>query len=52
MRDLQDRIDRKRGELDVRAAEPDAQAAGEDAVDALGFAGGAAGQAELAVIDA
>jgi hypothetical protein len=38
MRDLQDRIDRKRGELGVKAAEHDAEAAEEDAVDALDFA--------------
>ena len=37
-RDLQDRIDRKRGELDVKAAEHDAEAAEGDAVDALDFA--------------
>jgi hypothetical protein len=35
---LQDRIDRKRDELDVKAAEHDAEAAGGEGVDVLGFA--------------
>jgi hypothetical protein len=52
MRDLQDRIGRTRDELDVKMAEDDAGAAEEDAVDALGFAGWAVEQAELAVLDA
>jgi hypothetical protein len=52
MRDLHDRIDRKRDELDVKAAVDDAEGAEEDAVDALDFAGWAVGQAELAVLDA
>jgi chromosome segregation ATPase len=52
MRDLHDRIDRKRDELDVKAAVDDAEGAEEDAIDALDFAGWAVGQAELAVLDA
>jgi hypothetical protein len=38
MRDLWDRTDRKRDELDVKAAEHDTEAAEENAVDALDFA--------------
>jgi hypothetical protein len=49
MRDLQDRIGRKRDELDVKAAEQDAE---DDAIDALDFAEWAAEQAEVAVLDA
>lgn len=49
MRDLRDRIGRKRGELDVKAAEHDAEAAGEYAVNALDFAWWAAVQAGLTV---
>jgi hypothetical protein len=55
MRDLWDRIGCERDELDVKAAEHDAGAAGEVGVDVLDFAWWAAGQAELtvlAVIDA
>jgi DNA repair exonuclease SbcCD ATPase subunit len=49
MRDLQDRIGRKRNELDVKTAEHDAEA---NAVDALDFAWWAAEEAEVAVLDA
>jgi hypothetical protein len=52
MRDLHDRIGRERDELDVKAAEHDAGAAGGNAVDVLDFAWWAAGQAEVAVLDA
>jgi hypothetical protein len=45
MRGLQDRMDRQRDELDVKMAE-------DDALDALGFAGWALEQAEVAVLDA
>jgi hypothetical protein len=51
-RDLQDRIDHKRHELDVKSAERDAEDAEENALDALGFARWAAEQAEVAVLDA
>ncbi len=51
-RDLQDRADRKRRELDVKSAERDAGDAEENALDALGFARWAVGQAEGAVLDA
>ena len=49
MRDLQDRIGRKRDELDVKAAEQDAEGAEDDAIDALDFAEWTAEQAEVAV---
>ena len=52
MRDLHDRIERKRDELDVKMAEDDAMGAEESAIDALGFARWAAEQAEVAVLDA
>jgi hypothetical protein len=52
MRGLQDRIGRKRDELDVKAAERDADGAADDAVDALDFAEWAAEEAEVAVLDA
>jgi cell division septum initiation protein DivIVA len=52
VRDLHDRIDRKRHELDVKSAEQDAEGAEEDALDALGFARWAVEQAEVAVLDA
>ena len=52
MRGLQGHMDRKRDELDVKMAEDDAEGAEEDALDALGFAGWAVEQAELAVLDA
>jgi hypothetical protein len=45
-------MDRKRDKLDVNMAEDDAEGAEEDALDALGFAGWALEQAELAVLDA
>ena len=51
-RDLQDRIDHKRHELDVKSAERDAEDAGENALDALAFARWAVEQAEVAVLDA
>jgi hypothetical protein len=52
MRDLHGRIGRKRDELDVKMAEDDADAAEEDAVDALDYARWAVSEAELAVLDA
>jgi hypothetical protein len=52
MRGLQGRMDRQRDELDVNMAEDDAEGAEEDALDALGFAGWALEQAEVAVLDA
>jgi hypothetical protein len=52
VRDLQDRIDRQRDELDVRAAEHGAEAAEEEGVDALDFARWAVEQAALTVLDA
>ena len=51
-RDLQDRIDRKRHDLDVKSAERDAEDSEENALDALGFARWAVKQAEVAVLDA
>lgn len=51
-RDLQDRIDPKRQDLDVKNAERDAGDAEENALDALGFARWAVKQAEVAVLDA
>jgi len=51
-RELHDRIDRKRHELDVKNAEQDAEGAEEDVLDALSFARWAAEQAEVAVLDA
>ena len=50
-RDLQDRIDRKRHDLDVKNAERDAGDAEENALDALGFARWAVKQAEVALLD-
>ena len=52
MQDLHGRMGRQRDQLDANMAEDDADAAGEDAVDALGYARWAVGQAELAVLDA
>ena len=52
MRDLQDRIDRTRDELDVKTAEHDAEDAEDNAADALDFAGWAAGQTELTILEA
>jgi chromosome segregation ATPase len=51
-RDLHDRIERKRDELDVKEAGHDAEFAEEDALDALDFAEWAVGQAEVAVLNA
>ena len=52
MQDLQDRIDRRRDQLDVKLADDDAEAAEEEALDTLDFARWAAKQAELTVLDA
>ena len=52
MQDLQDRIDRRRDQLDVKLADGDAEAAEEEALDTLDFARWAAKQAELTVLDA
>jgi hypothetical protein len=52
MQGLHGRMGRKRDELDAKMAEDDAEGAGEDAVDALGYARWAAAQAEVAVLDA
>jgi chromosome segregation ATPase len=52
MRDLQDRVARKRDQHDVKTAEHDAEAAEEDAAFALDFASWAVDQAKLAVLDA
>ncbi len=51
-RDVQDRIGRRREELDVKKAAQHAEAAEEDALDALDLAWLVTGQAELAVLDA
>ena len=51
-RDAHDRIDRRREELDVKKAGQHAEAAEEDALDALDLAWLVTGQAELAVLDA
>jgi hypothetical protein len=52
MQDLQDRVARKRDQLDVKMAEEDAEAAEEDAADALDYAAWAVDQAQVAVLDA
>jgi hypothetical protein len=52
MRDLQDRIARKRDQHDVKMAEQDAEDAEENAADALDYAAWAVDQARLAVLDA
>ncbi len=52
MRDLHARADRKKEELDVKRAEGYAEAAEDDAVDALDFVWWAFEQAELSVLDA
>jgi hypothetical protein len=52
MQDLQDRIGRKRDELDAKRAEHHAEVAEGDALDAVDFAWWAVEQAELAVLDA
>jgi hypothetical protein len=50
--DLQDRIARKRDQHDVKVAEEEAEAAEEDAADALDYATWVVDQAKLAVLDA
>jgi hypothetical protein len=52
MRDLHDRIERKKGEVSADIAEDDATAAEDAAVDALDYASWTAWQAELTVLDA
>ena len=52
MRQLQEQIERKRDERDVKAAEKDAERAEDNAADALDYAAWAIDQAELAVLDA
>jgi hypothetical protein len=52
MRDLHDRIDRKRGEVSADIADDDATAAVDAAVDALDYAAWTVWQAELTVLDA
>ena len=49
---LRDRIDRQRDEHDVKKAERQAEAAEDDAADALDYALWVVGQAQLAVLDA
>ena len=49
---MHDRVDRKRDEHDVRKAAKDADAAEQDAADALDYASWAVDQAQLAVLDA
>jgi outer membrane murein-binding lipoprotein Lpp len=50
--DLRDRIDRQRNDHDVKKAERQAEAAEEDAADALDYALWVVDQAQLAVLDA
>jgi hypothetical protein len=50
--DLQDRMARKRDQHDVKVAEEEAEAAEEDAADALDYATWVVEQAKLAVLDA
>jgi hypothetical protein len=50
--DLQDRMARKRDQHDVKVAEEEAEAAEEDAADALDYATWVVDQAKLAVLDA
>src|SRR5262245_10740591 len=52
IKDLQDRIGRKREERDVKKAEKEAESAEQDADDALDYAAWAVDQAQLAVLDA
>jgi len=52
MQELQERIERKRDERDVKAAETDAEQAEDNAADALDYAAWAVDQAEVAVLDA
>jgi len=52
VRDVQDRIDRKRDAHDVKAAQKDAEWAEANAADALDFAGWAIDQAAIAALEA
>jgi len=52
IKDLRDRIGRKREERDVKKAEREAESAEQDADDALDYASWAVDQAQLAVLDA
>jgi phosphopentomutase len=52
MQELQERIERKRDERDVKAAERDAERAEDNAADALDYASWAIDQAEVAALDA
>lgn len=52
MRQLQEQIERKRDERDVKAAGKDAERAEDNAADALDYASWAIDEAELAVLDA
>ena len=52
MAELQGRINRKREERDVQAAEDDAEQAEDNAADALDYAAWAVDQADVAVLDA
>lgn len=52
MQQLQELIERKRGERDGKAAQKDTERAEDNAADALDYAGWAIDQAELAVLDA
>jgi len=52
MQDLQDRLARRRDQLDVKMAEQDAEGAEANAADALDYATWAVDQAQLAVLDA
>ena len=49
---MQDRADRQRDEHDIKKAQNNADAAEEDAADALDYASWAVDQAEVAVLDA
>jgi hypothetical protein len=50
MQELQARMNRKRDEHDVKAAEREAEVAGDDAADALDYASWAIDQAEVEVL--
>ena len=52
MQQLQEQIERKRNERDVKAAEKDAESAEDNAADALDYAAWAIDEAEFAVLDA
>lgn len=52
MRAIKDSMERKRGELDVKQAKADAEAAEDDALVTLGFVSWAIEHAEAAVLDA